>query len=383
MTRPVSLRGGALAVLAGLGTAGAVTLLPGTGAVAAGPGVSGWPGVGAEAGDTTAISLLRRATVSASATAYSGVQYLSSWSARGASTSVVLDIDHVPGRGSMVQVRATPGSAPVRVFEADASPGPSDLGDSSLIGAPTSALTLLEDKYDVTVGTPDQVAGRTADVIDVRRSNGTLAARLWLDAASGLLLRREVYDNKGRMTRASAYIELRVGSAGAGRAGIADDTPAAVTPQSPPQPWGRQLSAADLAALRRRGWTVPKSLPGGLQLYDARSEGSGSGSVLHLSFSDGLSSVSLFEQKGRLDTRHFADWRRARIGDAKVLVLDGMPQRMVWASKGKVYTLLADAPEDTVEAVIDRLPHHPTPTGILSRLARGLGRVGSWFNPFS
>jgi hypothetical protein len=49
-----------------------------------------------------------------------------------------------------------------------------------------------------------------------------------------------------------------------------------------------------------------------------------------------------------------------------------------------VFTLLSDAPPETVGAAVRVLPHEKAPRrGLLARLGRGLARVGSWLNPFS
>ena len=363
-----SVRLGAFAVLVGLGTAGAVSLLAPAGSAAA--DASGWR-PSAES-DPAALQLLRKAAGAGDATAYAGVQYLSSWGADGGSTSVVVEIRHVPGEGSTVQVRATPGTGGIRVYEGDRSEASHALGGQ--------ALALLERKYDVGLAAPDSVAGRPADVVEVHRPDGSLAARLWLDAGTGLLLRREVIDRRGRMTGASAFVELQVGR---GLAPTTGDEVRGEVSEPAPRPWDRRLQAADLARLRDRGWAVPDKLPGGLELYDARSRDSDGEQVVHLSFSDGLSTVSLFEQKGRLDTRQLSSWRRQKIGGARVYLRDTVPQRMVWSSRGKVYTVLADAPEETVRSAISRLPHSAPATGLLHRMGRGLFRVGSWFNPFA
>jgi len=366
-------------VLAGLGTAGAVSLL--VPASSAAGTSSGWrPPSGSS--DAAAVRLLRQAAQATDATAYSGVQYLCSWGSDGGSTSVVVEVTHVPGSGSMVAVRPTPGSGGIRVYEKESTEGSPGIGAPDLAGGRGQALALLERKYDLGLGSTEDVAGRPADVVEVRRPDGSLAARLWLDAATKMLLRREITDHRGRMTRASAFVELRVGRAGLFL------TPTAEGPQQMPRPWDRRLEAADLGRLRAHGWAVPDTLPGGLELFDARShdnddEGAGADEVVHLSFSDGLSTVSLFEQKGRLDPRRLASWRQEKMGGARVYVRDTLPRRVVWASRGKVYTVLADAPEDTVQAVIARLPHSSPRTGVVPRLGRGLARVGSWFNPFA
>jgi sigma-E factor negative regulatory protein RseB len=54
---------------------------------------------------------------------------------------------------------------------------------------------------------------------------------------------------------------------------------------------------------------------------------------------------------------------------------------MTWSSRGMVYTVMVDAPADTVNAVVGVLPHD-TPTGFWKRMSRGMVRLASWVNPF-
>jgi hypothetical protein len=47
-----------------------------------------------------------------------------------------------------------------------------------------------------------------------------------------------------------------------------------------------------------------------------------------------------------------------------------------------VYTLVADAAPDVVQAVVKALPHGDSDAGMVTRAHRGIDRVGSWFDPF-
>ena len=92
----------------------------------------------------------------------------------------------------------------------------------------------------------------------------------------------------------------------------------------------------------------------------------------------------MFAQRGRLDTAGLSDQRRVVADGHEVWVSGDVPRRVVWASGSTVYTVVADAPERTVDQVVAALPHHPAADGgTLGRLGRGLDRVASWFNPFS
>ena len=66
-----------------------------------------------------------------------------------------------------------------------------------------------------------------------------------------------------------------------------------------------------------------------------------------------------------------------------VRVYEAAPdQRSVaWSARGFVYTLIADAPDQTLDQVVGVLPHNARP-GFLGRMGRGLGRLVSWLNPF-
>lgn len=325
------------------------------------------PAAGAttSAADPTALALLERASRAPATTPYSGVQFVSAWSSHGA-TSVVVEVVHQPGHGTTVRSDGTAQAPAADTFL------PAGNGEPSLLGAATT-LTLLAGNYRVQAVGRTTVAGRPADLVEARRSgSGALAARFWLDRATGLVLRREVYDEDGRATRASAFVQVEVGRA-------------AVTPHLPPalpDAWADAVASADLAGMRERGWQCPTQLPGSLTLVDARRGGAPGARILHLSYSDGLAALSLFQQRGRLDEERLEGYRRTEVGGAPVYVRDGVPQRLVWSARGTVFTVVADAPPRTVEGVVGALPHEPADGGGWRRLGRGLDRVASWFNPF-
>jgi sigma-E factor negative regulatory protein RseB len=56
-------------------------------------------------------------------------------------------------------------------------------------------------------------------------------------------------------------------------------------------------------------------------------------------------------------------------------------QGLAWSAGGFVYTVIADAPPQAVSRVIAELPHQ-LEAGFWDRVARGIKRIGSWFDPF-
>ena len=312
--------------------------------------------------------LLARAAAAPWTTAYHGVQFVSAWTSGGTESEVV-DVEHDPSRGTTVHTDGTT-VAPARSMTLLAGGVPSIAGGG--------AVGVLAAHYSLTVVGREQVAGRDADVVAARRPDAKTgdpdAARFWLDRASGLVLRREVYDERGRATRASAFVEISVSTPTKGqlRRAATRGTRA----------WSASLDSAALATLRRHDWRCPTTLPGPLALVDARRSADGKG-IVHLSYSDGISTVSVFQQRGRLDTARVVGQRR-EVDGHDVWVHGDVPRRVVWASGGTVFTVVADAPERTVDAVVAAMPHRgAADDGTFGRLGRGLDRVASWFNPFA
>ena len=54
---------------------------------------------------------------------------------------------------------------------------------------------------------------------------------------------------------------------------------------------------------------------------------------------------------------------------------------MTWSSQDIIYTVIADAPAQTVDAMVGALPHDTRP-GFSKRMSRGLVGLASWADPF-
>jgi sigma-E factor negative regulatory protein RseB len=324
------------------------------------------PAVAGDAGtETRALRLLQRAARAQETLAYAGVQSVTS-RGRFGTTRVVADVEHRPGRGMLVRLRH-PGAKPA-AFGSEWSP--------PLPGAPGGGpVGLLVRNYEVVISGAARVGGRLTDVVDARWPGGPVAGRFWLDRTHGLMLRRETYDHGGTTTGASALLDVRL------------DPP--VTGWRPPgmfsQAGGHRAAAVAKRRLRDQGWTLAERLPAGLRLYEARRLAGATGPVVHAGYSDGLCTVSVFEQRGRLDPTGRSGFRPSSVAGRRVYVRDGVPQQVTWSSGGSVFTVLGDAPPETVAAVVRSLPAGPPRdrTDLLERLRRGLARVGSWVNPFA
>lgn len=312
------------------------------------------------------LPLLERAALAAKELSFRGTQMVSFWSENG-SSSALLEVTHVAGEGMLLRVVPTPQNPGGAVYDDESGEVP------EVVGFAKGTLDLLAAHYDVDVEGPGEVAGRRAQVVVVRRPGSSPAARFWVDRATGLPLRREVFDGAGRTLRASAFIQLSVGDAR-----VSDAVRLAATGMP-----AAQGAPADAAALRADGWHLPERLASGLELLGARVDGEGDDRTLHLTYSDGLSTVSVFQQRGVLDTGSLDGWRRADVGGDTAWVQDAFPRRVVWSGDGAVFTVVADCPQATLDDLVGTLPHGTPGPGIATRLGNGLARVGSWINPFA
>lgn len=319
---------------------------------------------------------LTRATAAQTGLAWSGTRLVSTWSA-GLATSSLDDVAHEPGRGLTVRAHdadsgTVTGSGHDRDVTTPDRPDGTPYLEAAAAGAP-APLSLLLSHYDVSLDRPGQVAGRPARSLLLRRGS-TTAARLWLDDATGLLLRREVYDAAGGTAAAMAFLDVTVGPE-------QDAVAGAVAP--PARPGG-------VEAIRRSGWVCPDAIGSGgsgLVLYDARtlSAATSGTPIMHLTYSDGLSSLSVFEQRGTLDPAAVQGYAVMGTGSRRMHLRRGLPTQAVWQSGPTVVTVVSDAPAeqlaDVVAAMPSTAPHTTARAGWMAVAAGAVLRAARWVTP--
>jgi MucB/RseB N-terminal domain len=308
--------------------------------------------------------LLSAAAAACQSVSYHGVQMVA-WSNSGSSESYLIEVWHKSGQPELAE-----GDDDVD----DRVPGVSASDDVAVGVLTISArmVNLLRANYLIEYTGTGKSSNRPAMIVAVWRRDGTLAARYWLDRVTGLPLRREMFDNRGHLVNEGAFIYLDVGVSEIG-----------LVPSAQARQWSAQPTAPVVAYLRRRGWTVPRVLAGNMNLVGITKTATRSGPVLDASYSDGLSVVSVFIQRGELPGG-LAGWQPARISGLPVYRAQsaGLGERgLAWSAGGFVYTVIADAPPDSVAEVVGELPHDHN-VGIWQRVIRGLKRIGSWFDPF-
>ena len=320
-------------------------------------------------GSVLAARLLTQAAQAAVLTSYQGEEIVSHWGTTGG-TELVSDIWHVSGGQTVTRTLAAGTETSTGPYLSSDTDGQWPEG---VLGVTTQLVRLLEAHYVVVYGGTGSADNRTAQVVEAWRGDGSLAARFWLDDATKLPLEREVFDSAAHVISEDVFINVR----------FEHQAPVAAPaggPSDPQGPWTDPLPARQLLALRARGWLVPAQLPGGLSLFTGAKTQTGTGAVLDLGYSDGLSVVSLFEQRGNLAAK-LTGWQKITVAGHVIYAAEPDERSLTWSSRGIVYTLIADAPVQTVDAVVGALPHD-APPGFWKRMSRGLARMASWANPF-
>ena len=329
------------------------------------------PSTGNPSASALAAHLLTQAAQAAVLTSYQGEEIISHWGAATNGWSVLVsDIWHASGGQTVTQTLAAGTNSSSEPYLSSDTNGQWPEG---VLGVTTQLVRLLEAHYVVVYAGPGSADNRTAQIVEAWRENGSLAARFWLDDATKLPLERDVFDPAAHVISKDVFINVR----------FTKQPPAAepaAGPSDPQGPWTEPLPVRQLVVLRKSGWLIPLGLPGGLSLFTGAQTKTDTGTVLDLGYSDGLSVVSVFEQRGNLAAK-LTGWQKVTVAGHVIYAAEPDQRSLTWSSRGMVYTVMADAPAQTVDSVIRALPHD-APPGFWKRMSRGFARLASWVNPF-
>ena len=321
----------------------------------------------ASAREAAGLRLLGRSAAAGLATSYQGVELIAQLGVDGAVT-MISDVWHRSG-GLTITRTTDPTeldvSQPSGFYDVD------NRSPEGVFGVTKTLVTLLGRHYVAVYRGNGSAVGRPALIVDLHRGDGSLAARFWLDSLTMVPLRRDVYDTSAQLISEDAFVQVQFGS-------LAAQPGAAANGGSPDkQAWAKaDVPAKLIAGLNGSGWHLPAGLPG-LPLYAAAQSQTGMGQVVCLGYSDGLSVVSLFVQRGTLPAK-MAGWAPVNLNGHLVYVAG---HSIIWAGHGFVYTVIADAPPQTVKQVVASLPPAASP-GFLGRIGHGLNRLAALVNPF-
>ena len=191
----------------------------------------------------------------------------------------------------------------------------------SFPGLAATATSELLQHYAVNIAGRERVGGFDCQVLEILpRQADRYGYRLWVDRATGLLLRSQTVNDRGEVLEQMAFAEVRIGGVDRGQ----------LKPSWPTEGWKVDETTHRPVDLKEEGWRL--SAPGGFKpLYSVRRP-MASGSALQAVYSDGLASLSVFIEPAAASDTSEALPRRGpinayarRLGDSMVTVVGEIP----------------------------------------------------------
>lgn len=223
----------------------------------------------------------------------------------------------------------------------------------------TELLSLLARNYTLTGVGGATVAGRSATEISAW-SGGQRAARWWLDDETGIVLWQELYRSSGAVDLSFGFIAVSITPT----AEMLEHLPPRLIPTSN----STSLSVADVTWLSGSGWSCGRELAG-LSLVRLRTDRPMDPTALHAVYSDGVATVGVLEQRGRLEgPPPGAQWDPG----LRAYVRHGASLTATWQTGETVLTVVTDGPADVLARAVGSMPaERPTTPTTMERVKEG------------
>jgi len=214
-------------------------------------------------------------------------------------------------------------------------------------------IALLAANYRAVMGPVEIVAGRPATTVSlVNRYTGERMMRLWIDNATKVVLAKEAYHQDGSLAWRSRFDEIR----------FTGEIPTGVFSTAIPQGFqeveGRRF--ADMSDDLQRTFDEagfkavnPKYLPNGFHIIGAENSSFRGLRNLHLLYSDGIRSLSLFENNADSEP-DFGDLKPSIThfeGHDAQYVKDGPTTLLTWREHGLAFALIGDLDLKSLTAI--------------------------------
>jgi negative regulator of sigma E activity len=207
-----------------------------------------------------------------------------------------------------------------------------------------SNIALLAANYRTIVGPVEVVAARPSTSLSlVNRYTGELAMRLWIDNATKIVLAKEAYRPDGSLAWRSRFDDIRFTNQ------IPSDDFSAAVPAGFQEIEGRRF--ADITGDLQRTFDAagfkpvnPQYLPDGFHVIGAESTTIDGVHNIHLLYSDGIRTLSLFEN----DVDSAPDFGGVRPsvthfdGHDAQYIKDGPTMLLTWREGSLAFTLIGD-----------------------------------------
>ncbi len=280
------------------------------------------------------LAMMRRSADDAGSVSYRGRQSFTAYR-DGSAVAATVDVQSMAGEGLELHVSNLVGDPLVQHF--------SPIAYTSRV-VDDDLLDLLEHNYVLSGRAGATVAGREAVVVIASRA-GAVSARWWIDRATGVLLWQQTYDE-------AASTELSYGFTSIV---FTDET--STSPHFAARLGGSTVNVALTLSSRPQveslGWVCPPGLAG-MSLVRLRTDRRADPSMIQADYTDGVVTVSVRQQRGRLaSVPDGTTWDRR----LQTYVAHGASESNTWQSGDTVFTVVTDGSESLLASAVDSLPH--------------------------
>ena len=314
----------------------------------------------APAGET-ALAWLRSAATAPRRVSYEGTKTVTIWAGQGRASHVRV-YHEAPDRTRLEYLAA--GDQPQRIVvitggrQVEFIPSRNEVIQRSAPEPDEAALTRqilpqILANYTLSFRQIEPVAGRAARMIDVQSQfPGRPRLRVWIDTATRLILRLERYGPDGALREASAFLSIQINPVLSPDLFVLTPSPGA---QIRTRQGGGNLTMEEIA--HQVGFTpqLPAYLPAGYQLVRSRVVTLRGRPTATFAFSDGVSTLTLFESLGPEGAPR--NGKRIRIGAAQGAAAQrGVATLVHWNSAGISFTLVGDLRQEELVQVATSVP---------------------------
>ncbi|HYM48512.1 MAG TPA: MucB/RseB C-terminal domain-containing protein [Burkholderiaceae bacterium] len=214
--------------------------------------------------------------------------------------------------------------------------------EESFPGLSSASPEEILERYTLTVGGVERVAGIECQLLTLEpKDNARYGYRLWVDRASGLLLKAQTLNERREVIEQIAFSDVRIGE---------KIDRAKLRPSWSTEGWSVERSDYHKADLSQHGWLVPT--PTGFRKTREVARRIAGSDAMQAVFSDGLATVSVFIQPhSALAASGAPAAANSQMPTADALQIHGPTSAYSRRVGDSLVTVVGEVPPSTVRAV--------------------------------
>ena len=210
--------------------------------------------------------------------------------------------------------------------------------DESFPGLSNASPEEILERYTLKLGDIERVAGIECQMLTLEpKDNARYGYRLWVDRASGLLLRAQTLNERREVIEQIAFTDVRIGE---------KIDRAKLRPAWSTEGWSVERSDYRKADLSQHGWLVPA--PAGFRKTREVARRIGGSDAMQAVFSDGLATVSVFIEPHSLLS---APGAASQMPSGDALQIHGPTSAFSRRVGDSLVTVVGEVPPSTVRSV--------------------------------